>query len=169
MHARQAFCRTAAVALALVVIPVAPLSAGQASGALSDVQLRNLLSLSVVPTVLNVRLGEPIRVTIIVRNASSQALHLWRGSAVYDYSYTIIDDNGNPVPRKPPRVPAVLSNPYWDIDANSEARATVRLDDFMALERPGTYRMTVSTKLRRHYPAAPIPLTADPVTIVISN
>jgi hypothetical protein len=125
------------------------------------------ITLSVVPPSRPPRLGEPVCITIVLANSSAQEVWYLHAAPPIDYTYDLVDERGERV-RFVKRL-LHISNPNALIPANGEARIPVQLDTLMAIEHPGTYTLNLSTTLRRRPPAAPIPLTAKPLTIVIRD
>jgi hypothetical protein len=125
------------------------------------------ITLSVVPPSRPPRLGEPVPITIVLANSSAQDVWHLHAAPSVDYTYDLVDDRGERV-RFVGRLHSI-SNPNASIPANGEARIPVQLDALMVIEHPGTYTLNLSTTLSRRPPAAPIPLAAKPVTIVIRD
>jgi hypothetical protein len=125
------------------------------------------ITLSVVPPFRPPRFGEPVCITIVLANSSAQDVWYLHAAPPVDYTYDLVDEHGERV-RFVGR-PFSISNLNASIPGNGEARIPVQLDALMAIDHPGTYTLNLSTTLGRRPPAAPIPLTAKPVTIVIRD
>lgn len=94
--------RTAVLALGAIAFFMATMNVGNAADSLSAARLRYALSLSVTPSTLDVRLGEPVGVTVTMRNGSSEDFWFRHGAALSDYAYTLVDPEGRLVHGTPP-------------------------------------------------------------------
>jgi hypothetical protein len=154
-------------ALIAVLAALAPAHAVASQDGASTEPPPGAVTLSVVPPPRQPRFGEPVRITIVLANASAQDVWYLHAAPQVDFTYILADELGQHVPSSP-RL-NMLSNPNAYIPANGEQRIPVQLDAFMDIDHPGTYTLNVSTTLYRRPPATPIPLTAKPVTIVVRD
>ena len=106
----------------------------------------SLLALKVEPSNFKVRVGQPVRVTLILANGSAQDIVRIGGNPSTDYKFSIRDVDTGRIVRfvKPLRV-ALSGGPFIIIQTHNYSEATVNLEKFMALDRPGKYAMKVST------------------------
>ena len=160
--------RRGVLALSLILASSIPLNAEGQEGSVSPDQSQGAVSLSVAPAMLKARFGAPLSVTIIIANGLSQPLFYLRASPVYDFTYTIVDEHGTHVGMGGHLLPPIISLAHKQLDPQREERIPIRLDPFMAFDRPGSYTMTVSTKLNHSVPPTPT-LTSNPVAIILSN
>lgn len=96
-----------------------------------------------------VALGTPITITIELKNVSGRLLVLQTPQVASGYAYWVVDLASNTVvqPRNPPRSgDDIYGGLNMHIGAGESYTLKVRLDDMVRLERPGRYRVTVSTQ-----------------------
>lgn len=158
---------TVAVYVTATITLLTLVAVARAGANASNVEPAMGLSLTVIPQIIKAHLGEPMAVTLILKNTAPRSVAFLQSHVPeIDYNFEVVDQDGVKVPQLPPHQ-AILSNPNGGIAANGESRISVRLDKIVHFERPGTFTMVVTTAFQVATSRARLSLTSKPVRIIV--
>jgi len=156
----------AAAAVGAVSADLKPWSSRQSGPA------KNGLALAAYTESPRVDLGQPIQLTIEIRNVSSHDVYIMGGDAGINYSFGVVDtSSGKMLPQlEVPRGGGGIYGLNMRVGPRQAWFLTFRLDDYVPIEKPGTYLVTVSMRdVRRSEDQSYVGLTSNAMTLHVTQ